>query len=573
MPTLHPTFWFNTVTFSMTILVGCGEKERDGFGTINTQNNTDGTDVRLIEGGVKTCSNPTLRQSTPLYRATDIGGLDTHDAFELGSIPGLPSGEWGVAVADFNDDQHLDVFIPRVGNNLLFVGDGKGNFTDVSATALGSCEDQFFCIGIGAIPVDFDGDKDLDIVLSRRFGGPALLENDGYGNFRNDVSEEWGLNDPSIDEWYLEYGTAWADYDLDGDLDMLVGQFRDHTTFSDDVYETSAYPTSHPDRLLENRGDEGFVLREDLLPTDTNDGYPFVTGWHDINQDGKPDILTANDHGATNRSNRAWIQTDTGFVDRSAELGFNVGLDAMGMGIGDINGDGQADFVFSGREELVLIESFDGLYVQTGLSRELTVNDQQFYAWGLDMGDMDNDGDLDIYTTFSHWELLPSFMGTEDNTKEQPDALYLLEDGKLIDKAAEWGVDDRGNGRGFILADFNEDGWLDILQRNVFDSSVLYLSNCGSENWLNISLRDLSTTNHWGIGAKITVTADGTAHTRWIQAGGHSLSSGGPLQAHFGLGNAQTIDSIEVVWPNGSVSTLDNIIGRQQVTIRKKPTN
>ncbi len=525
--------------------------------------------VEILHGGVKTCDDPGRRLAIPFSLATNVDGMDTHTALEEDNpvYGNVASGEWGVAVADFDGDGHLDVFIPRIGDNLLYVGDGFGGFTDVSTSSLLPCTEFMACISIAATAVDFDGDQDMDIVLSQRFGGPVLMENDGSGRFLYSVSEELGI---AQQEWFLDFGTSWADYDQDGDLDMLVGQFKDHE-FTLDVFETQTYPPSHPDKLLENKGSEGFVLRDDLLPVDTNDGYPFVAGWQDINMDGRQDILMANDHGVPNRSNRAWVQTDEGFVDQSAELGFDVELDSMGMGIGDISGDGKPDFVFTGREEIVLIESLNDTYVETGLSRGVVLEENQHYGWGIDIADFNNDGALDMYATFSHWELLQGNDNVQEyNIEEQPDALYILEEDQFVNRAFEWGLDDVGRGRGFVLADLNEDGWLDIVLREIYNSTTIHLSNCGAESWLNISLKDSSSGNYYGIGAQVTVVADGKRQVRWIKAGGHGLASGGPPQAHFGLGDVDRIDGIEVLWPDGTTSSYDGFEARQFVAIHKE---
>ena len=163
----------------------------------------------------------------------------------------------------------------------------------------------------------------------------------------------------------IEFAVSWADYDLDGDLDLFLPR----------------YPQSEPDLsgispgidslLYENDGSNHFVDVSHLLPVDTNDGYPFVGGWHDLDEDGRPDLILANDHGHEVRSNRAWHNQPDGFVDVSKDWGLNIGIDAMGMAAGDVNRDGRPDFAWTGWPELEVLES-DGMnWIRSGDARGL----------------------------------------------------------------------------------------------------------------------------------------------------------------------------------------------------------
>ena len=128
-------------------------------------------------------------------------------------------------------------------------------------------------------------------------------------------------------------------------------------------------------------------------------------------------------------------------------------------------------------------------------------------------------------------------------------------DGTFVDVAPEWGVDDDGKNRGFVLADFNGDGWLDIAMRNLDGENKLYLSRCGAEHYVKVRLRDDAIANHLAIGARVKVLSeDGRSFTRWVTAGGTGYGTGGPPEVHFGLGDVEKIERIEVKWPDGSQS-------------------
>ena len=197
---------------------------------------------------------------------------------------------------------------------------------------------------------------------------------------------------------------------------------------------------------------------------------------------------------------------------------------------------------------------------------------KQQAGWGVEMGDLNNDGRLDIVAQFGHWENYPDEMENADefNPDEQPDAVYLLnEAGEFEETAVDWGMNDTGIGRGLVLADLNRDGRLDVIKRMIFDDPIVYLSNCSTGSWVNVHLRDESAWNSHGVGAKIVVESEGQQWTRWMQAGGTSIASSGPPETHFGLGRVTEIDSLTVYWPDGQVDVFTDIAVNQQLTVER----
>jgi hypothetical protein len=356
-----------------------------------------------------------------------------------------------------------------------------------------------------------------------------------------------------------------ADFDLDGDLDLFLPR----------------YPQSMPDMegispgvassLLEYRMGGGFVDISEQLPKATNDGYPFVGGWHDLDLDGRPDLVLANDHGVEVRSNRAWQNTADGFVDRSEDWGLDIAIDAMGMAVGDFNRDGRPDLAWTGWPDLELLESQEEYWVRSGEARGIVPgHEDRQVGWGLDWGDLNNDGLLDLLVAYSHWENYGE--GAPDgslNPEYQPDALFIQQsDGSFEEVAAEWGLDSTGMSRSFVLADFNEDGWLDLVMNEIWGPTRLSLSKCGSANWVEVELEGPSA-NTKAIGARIEMVAGNATQTGWIHAGGTNIAAGGPPRAHFGLGAATEIDSIVVTWPDMEVSTFEGITPNQRLRITR----
>src|SRR5262249_55286994 len=139
----------------------------------------------------------------------------------------------------------------------------------------------------------------------------------------------------------------------------------------------------------------------------------------------------------------------------------------------------------------------------------------------------------------------------------------------FTDQAHAWGVDDQSITRGAALGDLNGDGWLDLVKRSLDKGNLLYLSRCGSEGWLEVSLHQPGTLNTDALGAKITIPTTGRVQSQTITAGGTGYSSSGPPVAHFGLGAADAVDTLEIRWPDGGVSRLTDLQGRQRVSITR----
>ena len=130
------------------------------------------------------------------------------------------------------------------------------------------------------------------------------------------------------------------------------------------------------------------------------------------------------------------------------------------------------------------------------------------------------------------------------------------------------GIADPGVGRGFIAADLNDDGWLDLFKRDLDGPDLLYLSRCCAEGWLRVQLRDPGM-NHFAIGARIEVHAGERVWWRVVTAGGLNYASSGPPEVHFGLGWTDTVDKVVVTWPDGGVTQYDGFKTRQIVRFNR----
>ena len=199
--------------------------------------------------------------------------------------------------------------------------------------------------------------------------------------------------------------------------------------------------------------------------------------------------------------------------------------------------------------------------------RGLVPNKPQKVAWGGEFADMDLDGDLDALVAYG---FVTSSNPVWDNAFRQPDALYMQEvGGAFVDRGLEWGIADEGVGRGFAVADFNNDGYPDLAKRDLAGPEILYMSNCGDGNWLRVNLRQPGTMNTFAVGAVVEVTVDGTTQRRWMLAGGLNYDTSPPLEAHFGVGSSAVVDELAVIWPDGSRSAFQDVTARQVLTITR----
>ncbi|MEE2751499.1 MAG: CRTAC1 family protein [Myxococcota bacterium] len=463
---------------------------------------------------------------------------------------------WGVVVADFNGDGFQDIFLPNMGEKQLFMGQAGGGWENETASRL---PDLRSSPGQGGVAADLEGDGDLDLLVLNA-GRNTLLVNDGDGRFEASGSPG-DLNE--VDE--VTYSAAFGDFDLDGDLDLLNAEMRSERVDDPGGGETHEWTVGVPSHLYTNDGQGGLELADELLPADTNDGYPFTISWLDFDSDGDLDIYVGNDHGVEVRSNRFWRNEGGVFEDVSEQTATDAAGDTMGMGIGDLNGDGLPDVAFSGTLELVILESqADGTWVRTEEARGIVLAEDQEIGWGVELVDLDNSGTLDLATAFGYWPPLT------DSLLEQPDAIYLNLDGQFMDVASEWGMDDRGLGRGFSVGDLNGDGWLDMVKRELGLPAKVYLSRCGEQSWLKVRLRQPGTANYFGVGAEVRVEAGGETWRRWMMAGGTSIASSSPLELHFGLGEVDVVDAITVVWPDGEQAVIPGMAARRSVVVTRE---
>lgn len=508
--------------------------------------------------GVKACAEPAKRQEA-FWDMKYARRLPLPPPAFIRLVGG------GVALADLTGDGHIDVFMPGIDVHQIHVNQGDGTFVEQFDSLVPNTVD--LTMSTGASVADVEGDGDLDVFVTRWNLPDVLLLNEGDGSFVDGTSAS-GITGTARGQT-----STWGDLDGDGDLDLFVGNYGPKPA---DAFAVEDFEVGDASQLWENQGDGTFVDRSTMIPGDLHAGYTFMAGWHDLDGDLAPELLVVNDFGWARPSRLLWNRGGT-LQEDDGGAGFHIPFAGMGLGVGDVNGDGVPDFAQSSWKASSLLLSVGGptwgeaaeawgflpTWEWGGAGDEPNDwnNPQQIFGWGTELVDIDNDADLDLLVNFGAWD--------EWSKKTvMTDALYLQDANRFTDHGPAWGFDTEGPSRGLATADLNGDGWPDVVKRVLDERTPMYLSRCGDAAWLKVVPR-MPAPNTFAVGTRITVRHDGAQWVRWITGGGTGMYGSGPPEALVGLGDRDTVDAVEIAWPDGVVTTLEDVQTRRVLDIRR----
>ena len=442
-------------------------------------------------------------------------------------VPPVSSYDGGLAFGDIDGDSHVDAAISGPDRLRVYRGDGLGGFSPVAGALTGSSPS----VVRGVTLVDYDGDGDLDLSFTAELPGPAmyLFANDGTGHFVDD-SAKLG----SVDvQW--PGGPAWADYDGDGFLDAFVPAYA-----------------NFPSRLFHNLGGVVFEEVGAAMGVDHPPAMSLQGLWLDHDGDGDQDLLVVNDRGPASGISSSLFRNDSPspFTNVSVSAGITDLVEAMGVAAGDIDNDGDLDLYITDvgwiadDGQLLYINQGDGTFVEDDRTWAAEAND--YFGWGAEFLDFDNDGDLDLTLA----AMIPQVPWIAVNIGT-----------RFIDIVPTVTGYPEERQFGLASADFDHDGRLDLGWRvrkvdSMGDPGALarFTRNTVTDpgHWLRVALNG-SAPNTRAIGALIRVRTGLITRTRQIAAGNSFHSSSEPV-AHFGLGSATTVNAIEVRWPGGTTA-------------------
>jgi hypothetical protein len=528
--------------------------------------------------------------STLLFRdVTRDAGIrfEHHAAPEKKYIVESMSG--GVALFDFDNDGLIDIYFvdsltvdtakdPKAARSALYRNLGNGTFEDVTEKA-GIGHPGW---GMGVCTADVDGDGWEDLYVTA-IGGNHLYRNNHDGTFA-DITDKAGVAGGG---WSA--GCGFSDYDRDGHLDLFVSRYvkidLDHLpefgkgkTCEYRGVAVQCGPRGLPgegDLLFHNDGNGHFTEVGAKAGVSDPKGY-FGLGiaWFDANGDGWPDLYVADD---STPSLLYLNQKDGTFKEVAFPMGVAVSEDGseqggMGVAVGDYDGSGRLSlFKTNFSEEYNDLFRNDGDHFTDASFRSKTAaSSMPYVGWGTAFFDYDNDGILDIIVANGHVypQLDKTRLGASAGYRQRKLLYHGKGDGTFDEVAASYGpvlMEERVS-RGLAAGDLDNDGRLDVVINDLDGSpQVLHNELAGTGHWLLTKLRGKGE-NTDAIGAVVRVKAGALHMTRLVRSGTSYLSQD-DMRPHFGLGPAARADVVEVAWPDGNVTRLENVRADQVVKI------
>jgi tetratricopeptide (TPR) repeat protein len=429
---------------------------------------------------------------------------------------------------------------------------------------------------------DNDGHRDLYVV---KWGWNILYRANGDGTF-SDVTDQAGVGDRGNGNT-----AVWFDYDGDGWLDLYVGNYFRYVhlwSLKDALQMHEDFETARdagPNVLYRNNGDGTFQdVSKELGVDDT--GWTLDCGVADYDNDGDMDLVNANDFGQDRVFRTNADGTFTNVTDEAIGWDTHKG---MNVAFGDYNNDGWLDLYITNIWTKEYVKEGNQLYRNMGnatfsdVSFETNVYDGG-WCWAGRFWDYDNDGDLDLMVANGYISADPDSEYFKDLaitvTKEgfnscdarmwpplgnktfagyEPSRVWRNEGNEVfVEVAEQLGLADIRDGRGLAIADFDNDGDLDVYISNQGQDSVLYRNDIGNQNnWLQIDLVGTNC-NRDAVGTRVTVVAEGLRQIREVD-GGNGDHSQCPHRLHFGLGRRKSIDYVEIRWPTGYVERKEKV--------------
>ncbi len=483
----------------------------------------------------------------------------------------------GAAFFDMDNDGDEDLWISGgLNRDALYENDGAGHFTEIGEQA--GLNRTLNKVTTGVITGDLDNDGFKDVLLITHIGFPNyIFKNNGDNTF-----EELFKTGLEEDEAY-NLAAAMADVNQDGLLDIYAGHYieKDRLTYS------STNPDSivgfshrcHANKLYINNGDWTFSeVSDELLVADK--GCTLATVFTDYDGDFDPDLLVANDFGQWILPNALFENDQHTFTNVSENTKMKIGIYGMGIATGDYDNDLDLDYYITNLGENVLLKNngngiFSNATQSAGIPDSHVTPDLLATGWGTAFIDFDNDTDLDLYVV-NGYVPAATFIA---NARANPNRCFEnIGNGRFQHILSNSEVESPNWGRGLAYADIDNDGDIDFLVGNVNKHTTsdtiqkvqLFRNESPyTNNWLKIKLEG-TTNNKDGFGSQVRIKVNDRWYLQEANGGYGTHASQHSSMVHFGLGTAETVDSLIIFWQGGQQQILTQISNNQQITITEE---
>lgn len=533
-----------------------GESRRQ-YRQITTQNGFSGQSPNFAWFGLGNDSTVSqirvIWPSGVTWDTTTVAGNRILDIWENAPAPiytritegafGTDQGRsYSASWVDYDNDSKLDLFVANWGTpGFLYHNDGDGILSKVTTGDIVSGQYN----SVDAAWGDYDNDGDLDLLVGN-YGYSIVYNNTGSGNFTTtSITNFSGIN-------IYTTALAFGDYDHDGDLDLFVGT----------TYETR-------DRFLVNNGDGTFsyIYNSTDAPFSTLTTYTTSVRWVDYDRDNDLDLFITNGRGDV--GDNSLYRNDSSpdsmkFVLAATSSFSSTGGFSQAQAWGDYDNDGDLD-LFVANASTDSVKSKNQLYRNnnngtfTKITTGQIVTDSDF-SDGCSWGDFDSDGWLDLFVSNS---------GTNAIYKNNQDGTFTRMRAGMPGVIMGAIVTDAGNSWGSAFADYDQDGDLDLFVANDGSVNSLYNHAATENSWLVVKARG-TRSNYFADGSIVRVKASVNGQSIWqtreitSQSGGKNSNG---LQAWFGLGTANRADSVVVIFPNGSRQIATQVTANQTITL------
>jgi hypothetical protein len=507
--------------------------------------------------------DPLLQPVTTKVRAVDAASECT-GAFKKytlnfetttvdGKVMGFDSNGAGVAAGDLDDDGDIDLVFANLADPAAILwNEGRLQFRkqvldyrDLRAVAI----------------VDVDSDSKRDIVFTQRFAAPLFLRNDGKTFTRVNLSNVF---EPA-------YSMAWADLDGDLDLDLVTASYN------------AELMKNNPNHFLFNKPG-GVMVYTNLGAAKfkaqrlEHEAFGLALLVSDLDGDARPDIWIGNDFDP---HDSVWLNTNDGWQRKNI---FSItSHSTMSLSKADMDNDG-TDELFSADmkpydtevgtwvEWLPVMQSMrksiprgdpqqnENMFMRLGADGKWRNDaitsgvDAAGWAWSAQFGDLDQDGFLDLYVVNGMIDN-DFFRHLKNKELVEENQAFRNNEGRAFGRSPQWNLNAKESGRGMVMADFDNDGDLDIAVNNLRAPATLFENKiCGGAS-LQVELNDASAKNLFAVGARLELKTSEGSYFRELNATSAHLSGDSP-RAHFGFPKQAVIEKLIVRWADGARSEV-----------------